>query len=99
MSFAKDPGRLHGKSTRKHSFITRRALFMFQIGMTFVAEDGRSGICPCTQTTPSIASGKLGTPKLALTQQLFRLDSQSGLFGRPIEDVQPGWIRCRGHMY
>ncbi|GAC1349229.1 MAG: DNA polymerase domain-containing protein [Ktedonobacteraceae bacterium] len=27
-------------------------------------------------------------------EQLFRLDGQSGLFDRPIEDIQPRWIRC-----
>lgn len=27
--------------------------------------------------------------------QLFRPDGQLGLFDRPIEDVQPRWIRCR----
>jgi DNA polymerase, archaea type len=26
--------------------------------------------------------------------QLFRLEGQSGLFDRPIEDIQPRWIRC-----
>jgi hypothetical protein len=27
--------------------------------------------------------------------QLFRPDGQLGLFDRPIEDLQPRWIRCR----
>ncbi|MFL5662077.1 MAG: DNA polymerase, partial [Ktedonobacteraceae bacterium] len=28
-------------------------------------------------------------------EQLFRLDGQSGLFDRPIEHIQPRWIRCQ----
>ena len=27
-------------------------------------------------------------------EQLFRLDGQEGLFDRPVEDIQPRWIRC-----
>lgn len=27
-------------------------------------------------------------------EQLFRLDGQPGLFDRPVEDIQPRWIRC-----
>lgn len=27
--------------------------------------------------------------------QLFRLDGQEGLFDRPVEDIQPRWIRCQ----
>ncbi len=27
-------------------------------------------------------------------QQLFRLDAQSGLFDRPLEEMQLRWIRC-----
>ncbi len=26
--------------------------------------------------------------------QLFRLEGQTGLFDRPVEDIQPRWIRC-----
>jgi DNA polymerase I len=29
-------------------------------------------------------------------EQLFRPDGQTGLFDRPIEHIQPRWIRCRG---
>ena len=28
-------------------------------------------------------------------EQLFRLDGQEGLFDRPVEDIQPRWIRCQ----
>ena len=28
-------------------------------------------------------------------EQLFRLDGLSGLFDKPIESVEPKWIRCR----
>ncbi len=28
--------------------------------------------------------------------QIFRLDGQAGLFDRPIETIQPKWIRCTG---
>lgn len=28
-------------------------------------------------------------------EQLFRLDAQPGLFDRPIESIQPRWIRCQ----
>ena len=27
-------------------------------------------------------------------EQLFRLDGQEGLFDRPVEDIEPRWIRC-----
>ncbi len=27
-------------------------------------------------------------------EQIFRLDGQPGLFDRPVEDIQPRWIRC-----
>jgi DNA polymerase I len=27
-------------------------------------------------------------------EQLFRLDGQPGLFDKPVEDIQPRWIRC-----
>jgi len=27
-------------------------------------------------------------------EQLFRLDAQPGLFDRPVEGIQPRWIRC-----
>jgi DNA polymerase, archaea type len=27
-------------------------------------------------------------------EQLFRLDAQPGLFDRPVENIQPRWIRC-----
>lgn len=28
-------------------------------------------------------------------EQLFRSDGQAGLFDRPVETIQPRWIRCR----
>jgi DNA polymerase, archaea type len=27
-------------------------------------------------------------------EQLFRLESQPGLFDQPVENIQPRWIRC-----
>ena len=27
-------------------------------------------------------------------EQLFRLDGREGLFDRPVEDIEPRWIRC-----
>lgn len=31
-------------------------------------------------------------------EQLFRLDTQPGLFDRPIESIQPCWIRCQNEL-
>ena len=28
-------------------------------------------------------------------EQLFRVDGQPGLFDRPVESIEPLWIRCR----